>query len=305
MTTSESTPCLFPLDLIINKGHSMRSILTNISFTSQSARLMLSLLVLAALSGLARADITGFGSFVGWRLNQVDSGSAPVLGDGSIRLTSQGGSAQARGLFYLTPQNVDRFTASFTYQAANLVGGGGYGAMFVLQNDPEGAAAIGGTAGSLAYNGINPSVAISLELSSGALSRSGLYTGGTIGGGANPIGTLDLHSGHPIDVTLTYDGAQHLTVNYLDTISLASFDNLFLVDIPNKVGSSTALVGLTASTGGGGSAEQYFSDFRYCTVPEPASISLLAAGAVAIGAECLRRKRRVVRVATAHLAPAE
>ncbi len=238
----------------------------------------------------ARADISGFNSFAGWEVNQIDSGAAPGLGANSIRLTTRGGSVQGRSVFYTQPQDITGpFTASFTYRTADLVGSG-YGGTFVLQNDVRGADAVGGTAGSLGYSGIRNSVAVSLELGNGIVPRSGLYFDGSIGGGAPSLGSVNLFSGNPIDVTITYDSGQ-LSVSYLDTITSASASELHSVDLQSELGGPNAFVGFTASTGGGGSAEQHFSNFQFSTVPEPSSVMLLLAGGGALAVRRWRRRR--------------
>jgi hypothetical protein len=251
-----------------------------------SRRLLL--VAIALVPSSTRADISGFGSFADWEVNQVDSGAAPGLGANSIRLTTRGGSVQGRSIFHTLPQVITGpFTASFTYRTADLLGSG-YGGTFVLQNDDRGSDAVGGTSGSLGYTGIRNSVAISLELGNGIVPRSGLYFDGSIGGGAPSLGSVNLFSGNPIDVTITYDGDQ-LHVDYLDTITSASVSEAHSVDLPSVLGGPNAFVGFTASTGGSGSAEQHFSNFQFSTVPEPSSIVLLAAGG---GALAVRRWRR-------------
>lgn len=249
------------------------------------------IIAIALVPASARADISGFGNFAAWEVNQIDSGAAPGLGANSIRLTTRGGSVQGRSLFYTQPQDITGpFTASFTYRTADLLGSG-YGGTFVLQNDVRGPDAVGGTSGSLGYSGIRNSVAVSLELGNGIVPRSGLYFDGSIGGGAPSLGSVNLFSGNPIDVTITYDSGQ-LRVSYLDTITSASANEAHSVDLASVLGGPSAFVGFTASTGGSGSAEQHFSNFQFSTVPEPSAIAILAAGGGAwVGRRFWKRRR--------------
>lgn len=59
------------------------------------------------------------------------------------------------------------------------------------------------------------------------------------------------------------------------------------IDIAGTVGSNNAWVGLTAGNGAG-SATQVITNFTYTRTPEPATLTLLAGGLVAM----VRRRRR-------------
>src|SRR6202012_208551 len=81
---------------------------------------------------------------------------------------------------------------------------------------------------------------------------TGLYTNGasptvpatTLGGGVN------LHSGDIFQVQMTYDGTT-LSMTITDTSTPAdTFKMSWPIDIPGKVGASTAYVGFTGGTGG-------------------------------------------------------
>lgn len=234
----------------------------------------------------ARADITGFGNFSEWTINQGDDGPAPMLLDNGIRLTYLNDVLQqTRSIWHETPQTVSAFAASFTYQALNGATGSGFGAALVLQNDPDGIHALGASPGDeCGYDGIGDSVAVTLEL--GLPSRSGLYTDGLFGGGSPSISPVDLRAGNPVLVSLQYDGSI-LGVSILDTVTLDSYDAAYAVDIPAIVGSSTALVGFTASTGFGSSADQYIFNPQFTSIPEPGSLALLTL----LGATGVRRRR--------------
>lgn len=204
---------------------------------------------------------------------------------GSIHLTPSGAGA-LRSIFCADRQDASQFTASFDYRALN-VNSYSYGACFVIHNDPRGALAVANSADGYGFSGITNSVAISLEFASGGLSSTGLYTGGTVGGGAAPTNPLVIQSGHLINVTLTYNGSI-LHERLFDTVTSASFDRDYVVNVTGMVGSSTAYVGLAATNYINAYADQYFSNFRFGPVPSPAPI--LAAG-FGMSAFTLRRRR--------------
>ena len=254
-------------------------------------------LVLAATAGvfapaIAHADIIGFGNFSNFTINQADGSSAPSVSPGSIHLTYSSGGSEDRSIFCDTPQNVSQFTASFTYESANAASTEYAGVCFVLQNASAGLHAIGGnTGGSFGYGYGNPnmsnSAAIALELGpvfNQGKSMTGLYTNGTVNAGSQPISPVNLYSGDPIDVTLSYDGSS-LQETLLDTVTSASFTTGYLTNLPSLVGGSTALVGFTASTDGGYSTpDQFLSNFQFTTsaVPEPSTFALLSVGTIGL-----------------------
>ena len=82
---------------------------------------------------------------------------------------------------------------------------------------------------------------------------TGLYTNGAEPGatGSENLSDsgVDLHSGHPMNVSLDYDGTT-LQATITDTVTKASVGHSYAVNIPAAVGGPTAYVGFTASTGG-------------------------------------------------------
>jgi hypothetical protein len=233
----------------------------------------------------ARADINGFGDFSGFTLNQGDAGTPPAVSANSLQVTS--GPSQYRSIFFNTPQSVGSFSASFDYRAP---GGVRYlGVTFVLQNAAAGVHALGSTAlGSFGYQGVTNSVGVTLQNEfDGNTTRTGIFSGGVLGGGALATDPVHLYSGSTIHVTLTYNGTL-LTETLHDLGSGNVFSTSALLNIPGLVGGATALVGLTADGGSGvGSHDQFISDLRFGAVPAPSSLAIVTAGAVLV-----QRRRR-------------
>jgi len=235
----------------------------------------------------AKADLVGFDPAT-FQYNTNDSGSPPVLGPGSIHLTT-GSAQQRRSIFFLQPQDITEFSASFTYRASNIAAStAGQGIAFVLQNSSQGVNALGG---GLGYIGMAPSAAVTFQNQTGTgRTYSGFFTNGGLSLGED-VFPVNAFSGHEIDVTVTYSGST-LAVNMVDAVTGSTFvGGPYLVgSLPSILGSSTAYVGFTAGTGdffGNGGANQYLSDFRFGAIPEPTTIALLSlAGTVSAMRRC-------------------
>jgi hypothetical protein len=252
----------------------------------------------------------GFGNFSGFTVNVNDSGSAPTLSNGSIEIVnaqSNGLSAESedRSIFYNVPQNISSgFTASFVYtgqQNGADESGASYetGACFVLQNSGSGASAIGSSLG-CGYSGFpTTSCAVTLELGSTA---SGYFTKGNYNGGSPSVNPVNLNSGDPIDVTLTYNGTL-LSESLLDTATGQSYNASFLVStqLSTLLGSSDAYVGFAANYfnggfgfGGPSSENESISNFQFTTeaTPEPSTVVLLGAAGIAVLPLAWRRRKQ-------------
>lgn len=249
----------------------------------------------------ARGDIVGFGDFspADWSINVNDFASRPgQFPPEKIMLTGQA-PFECRSIFNNTRQGVTGFTASFTYQELGTPDGGSFGACFVIQNCFDGpktvaAPSVSGINTKFGYSDFYDtffrSVAVSLEFDTlgGHSSSTGQYRDGFVGGGSNSTAPLNLFSGNPIDITLTYaNGGLHESMR--DTVTGQTFNALYTIDIPLAVGGSTAYVGFTASTNFNNTTEQYFSNFRFTGVPEPTSV---AGGVVALLAAARTRRAR-------------
>jgi hypothetical protein len=236
----------------------------------------------AVLSQAAHASIIGFNNLNGWTYNQSDGGTPVDLPNpDAIHLTNPGNN-QARSVFYNTRQNITQFTASFTYRSIQAGPNAPHGATFTLTNDAAGPNALGDSGGGLGFTGIQNSVAISLNVGHNTV---GFHRGGVIGS-VNPTG-LDLGSDHEFAVALSY-GGNFLNLSLTDLVTGVEFaQNIFVGDILPDLGDTHAYVGLTASTGPTTSSDQYFSDFRFASVPAPSGVSLMATALLATS----RRRR--------------
>ncbi|MDX2036290.1 MAG: autotransporter-associated beta strand repeat-containing protein [Isosphaeraceae bacterium] len=204
---------------------------------------------------------SGFGGDgLGWTLESNTAFSNPIVDDALTLTTNL--SSQARAAWRSDPVNVAAFTTRFTYTASGNAAADGLA--FVIQN--SGTHALGENGGSLGYRGIGTSVAVGLNLYAPNTPRAKIFTNGIISGAFSSIGSVDLASGNPIDITLRYDGT-HLYATYAER----GTDHLhhapaFAIDIPAIVGGATAFIGLTAGTGAG-VATQQISDFHYVETP--------------------------------------
>ena len=95
---------------------------------------------------------TGFASATGFTLD----GGATVTG-GALQLTD-GGTFEARAIWYSTPLNIQQFTTDFTFQITPAGANATDGMTFAIQN--QGLTAHGGIGGALGYQGVTPSVAV-------------------------------------------------------------------------------------------------------------------------------------------------
>jgi len=223
----------------------------------------------SAVSAIATADFTvnlpqinfpdGFSAAGSMQLN----GNTTVVGT-SLELTD-GKTNEASSAFFTTPVSVAKFSTSFNFLQTAASGDG---MMFVIQNAPAGAGALGPAGSSLGYSygatqpgAILKSLGVKFDLYSNVgegANSTGLYLNGarptTPSLDLTPSG-VNLHSGHRMAVQLNYDGTT-LKMTITDSVTAKSFSASWTVNIPQAIGSSTAYVGFTASTGGSSAVQQ-------------------------------------------------
>src|SRR5713226_6839552 len=209
-----------------------------------------------SLSGTGTTGGPNYGS--GFTSAGLTLNGKAVINGTNLRLTD-GGSGEASSAFFNTLVNVQSFTNDFSFQLTNPSADG---ITFTIQgNSPS---ALGPAGGGLGYGpsqpggtpGIGNSVAVKFDLYNNASEggdSTGLYTNGvspTIPFVDLTNTGIDLHSGDPFNVHMTYDGTT-LVMKITDgTDSTKTFSTSFTVNIPNAVGGSTAYVGFTGGTGG-------------------------------------------------------
>jgi hypothetical protein len=211
---------------------------------------------------------SGFGNSSGL-LTTV--GAALINSSGNLQLTDTGRQLEVGAAWYPVPVNVQSFTTNFTLLLTSPVQNG---LTFCIQNQPPsssdtsirwvsgGPTAMSNSEFGLGYSGgtesgqyseiagLLSSVAVKFDLYAGTGNDTGLYTNGADlsqnGVSMNSSG-VSLHAGHPLAVSLTYNGTT-LSMTIKDTVSNATYSNSWNINIPQTVGGNTAYVGFTAST---------------------------------------------------------
>jgi hypothetical protein len=183
-----------------------------------------------------------------------------------LRLTD-GRNSEATSAWYTTPVGNGAFTTTFTLKDVPNSGAAD-SLSFVIQNDPRGTTALGGNGGSGGYSGIVNSIAVKFDLYTQGShnSSTGLYLNGQAPSTAGPqfiMGPtpIDLRTGDPIQVTLTYDGNNTLleTVQDLTTGAVFFHSYTLTMALAQILGGSTAYVGFTGGTGGENATQDILS----------------------------------------------
>ncbi|MGD0260609.1 MAG: LamG-like jellyroll fold domain-containing protein [Verrucomicrobiota bacterium] len=207
------------------------------------------------------SDLTFNTTGPGWS----SQGSTSWPGNNVLQLTDNINS-EHNSAFYSFPLYIGAFQASFTYQCVTSPANSADGACFCIQNDPRGAAALGGSGSQLGVGTPNP-ITPSVEL------EFNIYANNTIGGVGISFGTngsigsvvstapLVINSGDPINTVLTYQNGV-ATVTLTDTNANTQYSASANVNIPAILGTNVAYVGFTASTGSSASTQQ-ISDFTF------------------------------------------
>lgn len=258
--------------------------------------LCLTVVALALLASLAFADPIGFNGGSGWQTNNSGGNATglPIFTGNSLTLTTSN-DGEGTSAWFATAQNVGSFVASFTYTDTDPSPyGAADGVAFVIQD--VGTSFLGYGGGDLGYaRSPTPAQAPALVLDvfggswtqfepNGQTNQSG-------GLSYNDTGAVNLASGNPIAVVLTYDaGTGALDELLTDTNSLATYSAAYTgVNLASLVGSSTGFIGFTGGTGGLYS-NQVVSDFQYTPVPEPSTLELLFSGLALLGWVSHRRR---------------
>ena len=173
-----------------------------------------------------------------------------------IRLTD-GDQSEISSAWFSTPVNVQSFDAQFSFQPTQAVADG---MTFTIQS--AGPTAFGPGGAGLGYGastldgapGIPTSVAIKFDLYDNfgeGVDSVGLYTNGaspTVPAiDLTPSG-VNLHSGDPFRVHVTYDG-HTLVMRITDKVTQATFLTSWRINIPATLNSNTGYVGFTGATG--------------------------------------------------------
>ncbi len=187
----------------------------------------------------------------------VLNGSALINGT-ALQLTNSGAS-QAGSAWLATQVSAQNFTTDFTFQMVNPQDGG---LTFTLQG--QGTQAIGSPGCGLGYGAcpgqaqaIPNSIAFKFDIFNDAgegTDSFGLYANGA----APTVPSIDLtstglnlRSGDPFHVHMTYDGST-LQVSLTDTITGKSVSGSFSGNIPGLLGTSSVFAGFTAGSAGSG-----------------------------------------------------
>ncbi|MBE9028497.1 DUF4347 domain-containing protein [filamentous cyanobacterium LEGE 11480] len=199
-------------------------------------------------------DYDNFNSIAGIQTN----GNASQAGN-RLRLTPNENN-QAGSAFYNTAFEINgstSFNTQFQFRLSGSDGtAGADGFTFVIQNDSNGAAALGSSGGSVGYAGIGNSIAIEFDTYDNGSSdpnnnHLSLLVNGSTTGLSNASTSIDLNSGSAINAWVDYDGATNQLDVYLATGNTKPATALLseTIDLAATVGSK-AYFGFTGGTGG-------------------------------------------------------
>jgi hypothetical protein len=186
----------------------------------------------------------------GFTASNLSMNNGPTVTGGVLQVTD-GGTGEIRSSWFKTKVPVSSFTSDFTFQ---ILKGVADGFTFTIQNDPKCIWALGYGGSGLGYQSIQNSVALKFDIYNDAgegADSIGVFTGGAVP--ATPATDLTssgivLLSGDLMHAHLVYNGTT-LAVTLTDTITGTSATYKYTVNIPTAVGSTTAYVGFTGSTG--------------------------------------------------------
>ena len=198
------------------------------------------------------SPIVGFSGFQTQGVAVIGSNSS------SLQLTNGTGN-EAASAWSPSKVSTGSFTAQFTYTPSGNKQADGIS--FAFQN--QGSNALGNTGGSLGYTGITgQTVAYQLNLYNGHQIGSNFITNNYTGT-YQPTGSVQVNSGHPIQVTLVYDEiSQTVTETLLDSVTSATFTRTYGNVRLGALLGPTAYVGFTGADGGDSSI-QTITNFQF------------------------------------------
>jgi hypothetical protein len=173
-----------------------------------------------------------------------------------MRLTDGRGN-EATSSWYTVPVGSGMFNTTFTLKDVPHDGSAD-SVSFVIQNDPRGTAALGTGGGDGGYASITHSIALKFDLyTHGSHNPStGLFFNGASPAGNPaqdvPLTGINLGSGDPMQITVTYDGALTIMETVRDTVTSAVFTHTYTLTqtLAQYLGGNQGLVGFTGGTGG-------------------------------------------------------
>jgi hypothetical protein len=220
-------------------------------------------------TGFTSTNTVANASHGGFQFNGFGTDTPTVTTPGAyLRLTRTTGNL-ARSAFYTFPSDptghsgrvyVGSFTTTYTYLYTS---GGADGVTFTIQNDSRGLSAVGAGGGSLAYSGINPSIALGLNIYTGNALGTEILQNGVVDENFSEQNIITNTANAPITITLSY-AAGLLNVTETQTRSGTVFTDTkqLAVNIPALLGTDYAIVGFTGATGGSNS-NQYIENWTF------------------------------------------
>jgi autotransporter-associated beta strand protein len=187
-----------------------------------------------------------------WRLNGAASWTNRN-GSDWIQLTPNAGSQAGSAFCNTKTEPGVPWYAAFRYEVGDHPVSAADGMAFVMQNDSRGAAALGGSGGSIGVAGVTPSIGLFFNLYQ--TPSIGWVVDGDKLDAVSAISGIILTNG--VDVALAYDGMK-LTLTVTQDAKICTATRT--VDLNAKFGGATAYVGFTGGTGGS-TAQQFVGQF--------------------------------------------